>query len=113
MSHIQILDEDRLSLGEARSVLGTNGKPCDFATVYRAVMRGHLLPSGERLRLEAIRVGGEWQTSRQAIARYVEAMTAGWLDPGSGAPLVMPSKASARRRREIERAQSEAAAIGI
>ena len=49
MSCIRILDEDRLSLEEARPLFGTAGKKSDFTTVYRAVTKGNLLPSGERL----------------------------------------------------------------
>ena len=113
MSAIRILDEDRLSLEEVRPLLGTGGKPCDFTTVYRAVTKGNLLPNGEKLRLEAVRISGQWVTSRQALVRYVEAMTAAWTSE-TGERLTMPSKTNKARARELARVDAElAAAIGV
>jgi hypothetical protein len=104
MSVARILDEDKLSLEEARPLLGTGGKPCDFATIYRAVTAGHLLPNGERLKLEAARIGGKWVTSRLAIERYVIAMTAGWTDDESGSPTVATKREKSRRLADAEAA---------
>jgi hypothetical protein len=113
MSAIRILDEDRLSLEEVRPLLGTGGKPCDFTTVYRAVTKGNLLPSGEKLRLEAVRISGQWVTSREAIVRYVEAMTLAWTNNETGERLTMPSKTNKRRSQELAKVDAELAAAGI
>jgi hypothetical protein len=49
------------------------------ATVYRWAIQGVVLPNGERVFLEAIRIGGRYLTSQPAIARFVEAQTAARL----------------------------------
>jgi hypothetical protein len=112
MSVIRILDEEKLSLEEARPVMGTGGKPCDFTTVYRAVTKGNLLPNGQRLRLEAVRISGQWVTSREAIGRYVLAMTLGWTNE-TGERLTMPSKTNKARARELAKVDRELSAAGI
>jgi hypothetical protein len=109
MAAISILSEDRLSIEEARLLLGTGGKPCDYSRVYRAIMEGDLLPNGQRHRLEAARFGRRWVTSKQAIERFVEAMTTAWIDD-AGAPLVRPS---ARRAKELADVNAQLDSIGI
>jgi hypothetical protein len=109
MSVIRILDEEKLGLEEARPVMGTGGKLADFTTVYRAVTKGNLLPNGQRLCLEAVRISGQWVTSREAIGHYVEAMTLGWTNE-TGERLTMPSKS---RANELARVDAEPAAVGI
>jgi hypothetical protein len=113
MSVIRILDEEKLSLEESRPVMGTGGKLADFTTVYNAVTKGTLLPSGQRLRLEAVRLGGQWVTSREAIGRYVEALTEAWTNE-TGERLTMPSKTNKRaREKELARVDAELAAAGL
>jgi hypothetical protein len=108
MSRPRILDEDRLSLEEARPHLGTNGEPCDFTTAYNAVTKGYQLPDKSRLRLEAIRIGGRWVTSRQAIERFVIRLTEAWSDPQTGAPVMDTRKEQSRRLAEANAALTAA-----
>jgi hypothetical protein len=110
MSRPRILDEDRLSLEEARLELGTNNEPAHFSTVFLAVTKGTQLPDKSRLRLEAIRIGGRWVTSRQAIGRYVAVLTEAWTDPKSGAPIIPTLKETDRR---LAKANAELSALGI
>ncbi len=110
MSRPAILDEDRLSLEEARALLGTGGKPCNFTTAWRAVTQGHLLPDGTKLRLEAVRIGGQWVTSKQAIERYVVAMTEAWTDQHNDSPMIATRQQKLCR---LATAEAELAVRGI
>lgn len=47
------------------------------STVFRWVNRGVRLPNGDRLRLEAVKVGVRWLSSAEAVSRFVRALTAG------------------------------------
>lgn len=70
----RILTEDVLTLAEARAELArATGRRCrpDKATMHRWIHRG---VGG--VRLEAIRLGRQWFTSRQAITRFAIARTA-------------------------------------
>lgn len=68
----RILTEDVLTLTEARKELASiTGKRPDKATMTRWIHRG---VGG--IQLEAVRLGVQLLTSRQAITRFVEARTA-------------------------------------
>lgn len=65
------------------------GKSVDPSTVFRWITGGTAAPDGRRVKLEAVRVGGRWITSRGAVARFVAALTAA-ADPAApnpGAPV--------------------------
>ncbi len=67
----RILTEDVLTLAQARSELfKLNGKRPDKATMTRWIHRG---VGG--VHLEAVRLGCQLLTSRQAITRFIEART--------------------------------------
>lgn len=67
----RILTEDVLSITAARAELhSVTGRRPDKATVHRWIHRG---VGG--VKLEAIRLGRDWMTSRQAITRFIEART--------------------------------------
>ncbi len=67
----QILTEDVITLADARKELAAiTGKRPDKATMSRWVHRG---VGG--VRLEAVRLGVQLLTSRQAITRFIEART--------------------------------------
>ena len=68
----RILTEDVIALSEARSELyATVGKRPDKATMHRWI---HCGVGG--VKLEAIRLGREMFTSRQALTRFIESRTA-------------------------------------
>ncbi|MCI0701615.1 MAG: DUF1580 domain-containing protein [Planctomycetia bacterium] len=78
----------------------------DPSTVFRWVTKGAKTPNGSLVKLEAVRVGGRWLTSRGAIARFVAALTPNTDTTPAGTPPV--SATAARRRaeaagRELER----------
>src|SRR5262245_494995 len=93
----QLLAEERISVGEAARLLD-----CSPSAVIRAIRRGLRGPHGARERLEAIRALGRWQTSRQAIARFVARLSA---RPGDeAAPAVRPAAPLSRAHRAAEAA---------
>src|SRR5262249_48381711 len=81
----RILSEHTLSLSEAAKLVPSNrgNKPVHVSWVLRAVMRGAEVDNKgrggaqrRRVRLEAVRAGGHWVTSREALARFLAAVTA-------------------------------------
>ena len=68
----RLLTEDLLTMTEARGEIAmlTRRRP-DKATLHRWLHRG---VGGQKL--EAVRLGRQWFTSRQAITRFIEARTA-------------------------------------
>jgi hypothetical protein len=68
---MSILDENLLSLAGAAAEIRAHE-----ATARRLILNGVLLPGGGRLKLEAVRIGGRWKTSKQAIERFVASLTA-------------------------------------
>ena len=65
----KILTEDVITIQDARKELGSlTGRRPDKATCYRWVNRG---VGGTKL--EAIRLGNQLFTSRQALTRFIEA----------------------------------------
>ena len=65
-----LLDESILSLRDAAKMLGTkaDSRPIHLSTLIRWRTRGL-----RGVRLEAIRIGGRWFTSREAVVRFVSA----------------------------------------
>jgi hypothetical protein len=47
-----------------------HGWPVRLSCIVRWIGRGLLIPSGERVRLEAIRHDGHWLTSGEAVNRF-------------------------------------------
>ncbi|QDV64617.1 DUF1580 domain-containing protein [Crateriforma conspicua] len=69
----RILSEDILTIAEARAEIArVTGRRCrpDKATMTRWIQRG---VGDTKVKLEAIRLGRQWFTSRQSITRFIEA----------------------------------------
>jgi hypothetical protein len=104
----QLLSEKLVGLYEAARRLppGRCGRPVSFSCVLRWITAGRPGPDGKRVKLEAVRLGGRWLTSEEALARW-----AGRLTPRlDGEPLPHPrtpgqlSKANERAAKELEKA---------
>ena len=79
-----------------------------FSTAFRWIMKGIPSPStGERVRLEAVRIGGKWVTTHAALQRFAEATTSKFDKEASA---LRPWNA---RRRASERAAAELTGHGI
>src|SRR5262245_46620606 len=93
---INLTTETTIRIQEAARIAGTgrHGKPIHVSTVLLWILRGVPGPRGERIRLEAMRLGGHWITSREALQRWAERLTPA-LD---GEPVPLPRSPSQRRR---------------
>src|SRR5215468_8961652 len=52
-----------------------SGRPVSFSCVFGWVRAGIPGPDGRRVRLEAVRVGGRWLTTEEALARWAGRLT--------------------------------------
>jgi hypothetical protein len=98
---IDLKNETMLSLAEAAKRLPPHrlGRPVHSSCLFRWIFDGVKLPSGERIRLEAIRLGGRWLTSVEALQKFAEAQT-----PAIATKERIPLRSAARRTRAAERA---------
>ena len=74
---IDLTSESPLSLIQAARLLphGRGDRPVTLSCVLRWILRGARSPSGEWVRLGALRIGGRWITSREALQRFAEELT--------------------------------------
>jgi len=106
---IDLTNEELLSLPETARRLppGRSGKTVHLSTIMRWILRGVRGLGGKPVRLEAIRLGGRWLTSVEALQRFVAAQT-----PDLDSKPNLPRTATARERAS-ERAGSRLSRIGI
>ena len=103
-----LIGESLLSLTAASRLLGEgrHGALIHPATLTRWILRGVRNPDGDRVRLEAIRCGVSWRTSREALERFTAATTP------TMATTMTPTRTPLQRQRESERANTELAKAG-
>jgi hypothetical protein len=102
--------EQPIRLHEAARLagLGRGGRPIHFSTVLRWILKGVKSPSGATVRLEALRIGAHWVTSREALQRFSERLT-----PRLDAEEAPAVRSPAKRQRASERAAHELDKLGI
>jgi hypothetical protein len=108
---IDLIQENPISLQEATRSLppaGRRGGPMHISCLLRWITQGAKAPDGSRVRLEAIRMGGRWITSRQALQRFAEALT-----PRLVPETAPPSRTERQRERDIRAAEQRLQAAGI
>jgi hypothetical protein len=107
---IDLASESTLSLVQAARLLppGRGGRPVTLSCILRWVLKGAPGPNGTRVKLEALRLGGRWLTSREALQRFAEALTPRLDD----SPVPTP-RTPAARARAAERAGKELEILGI
>ena len=81
------------------------GKALHISGMYRHVLRGARDANGDRVKLETVRTPSGLRTSREAIGRFIAALT----DPDSDIPTPVP----AVRRKQIADAEAELAGAGF
>jgi len=98
-----ILDESLITIHEAAALLPNNraGGRVNFSTVWRWIMRGIATAEGHRHKLEAIRLGGRWLTSREALQRFAERLT-----PTEAATVRTPAGRAKAARRATKRLET-------
>lgn len=84
------------------------GRKTHLSTLLRWITHGARNPAGEIVRLEAIRLGNRWMTSRAALQRFAERLTPAVDTPAPPAP-----RTPKARERASERAARELEKIGI
>jgi len=107
---LDLTAETLIPLADAAKIVppARSGKITYFSTILRWVLRGAKAPDGALVRLEALRVGGRWLTSREAIQRFALRLAPN-LD---GNDLPAP-RTPGQRRRDDERAATELESKGI
>jgi hypothetical protein len=85
-----------------------SGKRTHISTLLRWILQGAKAPDGKTVRLEAVRLGGRWLTSAEALQRFAEALT-----PRLGDAPVTATRTPGRRRRASERAAADLESAGI
>jgi hypothetical protein len=88
------------------------GKPTHVSTMIRWIAKGVKLANGEIVRLEALRCGGRWITSVEAVARFMQALTDGALHAPKETPAT-PIRTTRQRRRELEQVDRQLDAAGL
>jgi hypothetical protein len=73
----EIGDENWLSVQQAAALLppGRGGRPVSKTTVVGWIETGAPDPDGKMVKLEAVRLGSRWVTSREALARFMARLT--------------------------------------
>jgi hypothetical protein len=104
---LDLTTETPLSLADACRLVppGRGGKRTHLSTFVRWIRNGAPGPQGERIRLEAVRLGGRWMTSREALQRFAERLTPRLGDaPATSSPTVRQRQGAAERAgRELEK----------
>jgi hypothetical protein len=69
---IDMQAESLITISQAARLVppGRQGKPTHVATIHRWINQGV-----RGVRLDAIRLGGRWLTSREALQRFAQALT--------------------------------------
>jgi hypothetical protein len=72
-------------------------------------LSGAKAPDGSKVKLEAVRMGSRWLTSREALQRFAERLT-----PHVGdTPEIAAPRTAGRQRRAAERADGQLRALGV
>jgi hypothetical protein len=105
-----LTDETLLPLARAAELVppARSGKRCHLSTLLRWIIDGCRSPSGTVVRLEGVRLGNRWMTSREALQRFADRLT----PRPDGDPSPAP-RTPAARRRASERAAAELDNAGI
>jgi hypothetical protein len=106
---IDLRTETPLGLAQAarRVPSGRRERPVHPSTLFRWIHDGVRVAGGAIVRLEALRLGGRWVTSLEALQRFAEGLT-----PTLGTPGPTP-RTPANRRRSNERAAVELDKLGL
>jgi hypothetical protein len=105
---LDLISEKALPLAEACRIVppARDGKKTHLSTILRWILRGAKSPTGEMVKLEALRIGSRWVTSREAIQRFAERLTPrldGQTAPAPHTP-TQRQRAADRAAKELEKA---------
>jgi hypothetical protein len=99
---INLLEERVVTLVEAARLVppGRGGRPTHLSTLLRWITRGV-----RGVRLEAVRLGGRWVTSKEALQRFADRLTTAEQAPTSAV--------STRRTRAVDAVEQELSRLGL
>jgi hypothetical protein len=107
---IDINSEEVFPLRDATEIVPSNRrdkegkpKPVSFQCILRWVEEGSIGPDGERVKLEAIRLGNRWLTSREALQRFAERLTPAPQTPATKRTVKQARTRCERAAQELER----------
>jgi hypothetical protein len=102
--------EKPIPLAEACKLVppARRGKRTHLSTLLRWIISGVRNPNGQTVRLDGIRIGGRWMTSREAIQRFANALT-----PNLNTALPPAPRTPTQRQKASDRAARELESIGI
>ena len=89
------------------------GKPSHTSKVIRAITKGTPVPGGRRVYLEALKFGGQWITTLEAIQEYGARVAAATIGGHEASPLSARPSSPPARIRAAERAARELDALDI
>jgi hypothetical protein len=109
VSTTTLIGETLLSLSQAARRLppGRHGRPVTLGCLLRWALDGVPGPDNHRVRLEAVRLGGRWLTSVEALARFADRLTPRLSDDSTSPTRCTPKqreRASERADRELDEA---------
>jgi hypothetical protein len=98
---IDLMKENIMSLAEATKHVppSRGGRKTHLSTILRWVVKGV-----KGVRLEAVRLGGRWVTSEQALQRFAERSTPNLADPHLPRSPKQRDTAFRRAERRLEKA---------
>lgn len=104
--------EKPITLAEACRLVppGRGSKRTHLSTLIRWITVGAKAPNGQTVRLEGLRLGGRWITSREALQRFAVRLTPRLADNPAPAP---SPRTTRQRQRASEAAGKELERIGI
>jgi hypothetical protein len=107
---LDLTTETPLPLADACKLVppARRGKRTHISTLVRWILIGAKSPSGELVKLEALRIGNRWVTSRGALQRFAERLT-----PSTDRDPTPSLRTPTARQRASERAAAELEALGI
>jgi hypothetical protein len=108
---IDLTSEKALGLDEICKILppSRGAKKTSFTTVLRWIQKGARAANGQVVRLEALRLGCKWISTREAVQRFALKLTEGAT---SDAPNATP-RTPGRRQRAAEQAGQQLTSMGI
>ena len=99
--------ETPIPLAEACKLIppARQGKRTHLSTLLRWILRGARNPAGEKIHLQAVRIGGRWMTSKESLQRFAEALTPRLDEPPPPTPRTPTARqrASKQAARELEK----------
>jgi hypothetical protein len=103
----RLTSEGLIGVSQAALLFGTyrNGKPTHPSTVTRWMTSGVILPNGQTLRLESLRLNGRLATSKPALLRFLSEQ-----QPAADSTATIPSRGPTARHRASEAAGRELSA---